>query len=214
MAGSESVIEKYIKSIEDVKMLEPEEEAKLWMLMKEKGDMEARRKLIASYQPLVIKEGAKFSRAEAIADILQEGTVGLIEAVESYDYKRGVHFSLFAAHRIRGRMLNFIKKEGLADVPFLDAETQNGVPYVEMVEDERADVSRLTEQKVIKLKLLSAVERLPLKERAVLEGVYLRDESVKEVAGDMSLTAAHIYRLQKTAIKRVRGMLSKFWHNW
>ncbi|MBR3722915.1 MAG: sigma-70 family RNA polymerase sigma factor [Selenomonadaceae bacterium] len=208
------MIKEYIKNMAEVRKLEPKEETELWRRMKDEGDMEARRTIIASYQPLVIKEGAKFSGAEAIADILQEGTVGLIEAVESYDYKRGVHFSLFAAHRIRGRMLNFIRKEGLADVPYLDAETKSGVPYVEMVEDERADVSRLAEQKVIKMKLLSAVERLPVKERAVLEGVYLRDESVKEVAGDMSLTAAHIYRLQNNAIKRVRGMLSKFWHNW
>ena len=44
-------------------------------------------------------------------DLIQEGTVGLIEAVERYDPDKNVAFSLYAVHRIRGRILNYLNKE-------------------------------------------------------------------------------------------------------
>lgn len=44
-------------------------------------------------------------------DLVQEGIIGLIEAVEKFDHERGVAFSLYAIHRIRGRMLNFMGKK-------------------------------------------------------------------------------------------------------
>jgi RNA polymerase sporulation-specific sigma factor len=65
--------------------------------------------LIEHYQPLVFKVALRWKADDsAIMDIIQEGTVGLIEAVESFDHTRGVAFSLYAFHRIRGRIVNFI----------------------------------------------------------------------------------------------------------
>lgn len=49
-------------------------------------------------------------------DVVQEGTVGLIEAAESYDHRRGVAFSLFAVHRIRGRMMDWLAAEAKGGV--------------------------------------------------------------------------------------------------
>ena len=49
---------------------------------------------------------------------------------------------------------------------------------------------------------------------AVLEGIYLDDSPARELAEDMDLSVSHIYRLQKTGIRRIRGMLSRFWHYW
>ena len=44
-------------------------------------------------------------------ELVQEGMLGLLEAAERYDYKRGIAFSVFAVHRIRGRMLDFLHVE-------------------------------------------------------------------------------------------------------
>lgn len=59
-----------------------------------------------------------------------------------------------------------------------------------------------------------AMERLPAKEKAVLENVYLASRDVATVAEDMDLSPGHIYRLQKMGIRRIRGMLSRFMQNW
>src|SRR2546428_10889170 len=45
-----------------------------------------------------------------LMDMLQEGTVGLIEAVERFDPTRAVRFSTFATYRIRGRVLNSLRR--------------------------------------------------------------------------------------------------------
>jgi len=58
------------------------------------------------------------------------------------------------------------------------------------------------------------MERLPAKEKAVLENVYLGSRDVQAVADDMDLSPGHVYRLQKTGIRRIRGMLAKFMQNW
>ena len=55
---------------------------------------------------------------------------------------------------------------------------------------------------------------LPAKEKAVLENVFLGSRDVAAVAEDMDLSTGHVYRLQQTGIRRIRGMLSRFMKNW
>ena len=62
--------------------------------------------------------------------------------------------------------------------------------------------------------LHQAMARLPDKERAVLEGMYLCREDAAGMADALHVSTSHIYRLQKTGIRRIRGMLSRFMHYW
>ena len=63
-------------------------------------------------------------------------------------------------------------------------------------------------------KLHDAMDRLPQKERMVLENVYLNSAEVRDVAELLHVSTGHIYRLQKSGIRRIRGMLSKFMQHW
>ena len=105
-------LEEYLQELNKIEILSPPQEAALWRAFKEDCDAEARRALISAYQPLVFKNALPYRRLDIIMDIIQEGTVGLIEAVENYAHRRGVAFSLFAVHRIRGRILNILRREG------------------------------------------------------------------------------------------------------
>ena len=149
-------------------------------------------------------------------DIIQEGTVGLIEAVESFDAQRGVAFSLFAVHRIRGRMLNFLKKEGRSDLACIDGGQGGEIEASpkELIEDTAVSVAEQAEHHELAGQLHNALARLPQKERFVLEKVYLKSAEVKDVAELLNVSTAHIYRLQKSGIRRIRGMLSKFMQHW
>ena len=119
-------LSEYMKELRKVKTLDRAQEAKLWAAFKERGDEEARQRLIESYQPLVFKQAMPYRALPGIMDVIQEGTVGLIEAVERYDPARGVAFSLFAVHRIRGRMADFLRKEGASDIACMDAQPEAG----------------------------------------------------------------------------------------
>ena len=205
----------YMKELSKVKTLSPEEEKLLWEACKERDDEQARQRLIESYQPLVFKQAVPFARLDCIMDVVQEGTVGLIEAVERYDYTRGVAFSLFAVHRIRGRMMDFLRREGQVDIACMEeaAEGSSGSLKENLV-DLTASVAEQAENHELAAQLHQAMARLPDKERAVLEGMYWSSEDAAGMADALNVSSSHIYRLQKSGIRRIRGMLSRFMHYW
>ena len=207
-------LEDYIQELNRIKLLEPEQEAELWRAFKDHQDEDARRRLIQSYQPLVFKNALPFRKLDGIMDIIQEGTVGLIEAVENFDYHRGVAFSLFAVHRIRGRMLNFIRQEGAAELACIEDQGNDGISIKDRIVDTALSVPEQAEMHEMTIHLKEALTRLPEKERLVLERVYLESAEIKDVAVLLDLSISHIYRLQKTGIRRIRGMLSQFMQHW
>lgn len=207
-------LERYLQEIRKIKLLQPEEEQRLWYAYKKGKDEEARCRLIESYQPLVFKNALQFRQYDNILDIIQEGTVGLIEAVEKYNFERGVAFSLFAVHRIRGRILTFLHKEGEAPITSLDGGSQKDMSLVELIPDKEPSVMEQAEIHEQLSQLRSAMAKLPQKERLVLENVYLHSSEAKAVADMLQVSTSHIYRLQKMGIRRVRGFLSRFMQYW
>ena len=204
----------YVKKLADVQKLTPTEEGELWRAYKERGDEAARRRIIESYQPLVFREVMPYRALPAVMDAVQEGTIGLIEAVERYDPTRGVAFSLYAVHRVRGRILDFLRREGRVDLPCLEAETEAYEPAKELLVDERPSVAGLAEHHALVGVLGAAMERLPARERLVLEGVTIGGARAQTMAESLGVTPAQIYRLQKNGIRRIRGMLSRFMQHW
>ncbi len=201
------MLEEYMESLSSVQMMAREEEALLWKRYKEEGDEEARGTLIENYQPLVFREAMKYRVQETVLmDLLQEGAVGLMEAAEGYNHKLGVAFSLYAVHRIRGRMLDFLKTPG-TDVSIDGVEDGEAWMVAPDLAFETADRSFLQSA------VGNAMERLPQRERDVIRSVFLQEQTVAETAGEMDVTTAYVYQLEKRGIKRLRGMLSKVMHD-
>lgn len=203
------MLEEYKSFLATLTKLSREEEEELWKQYKEKDLLEARQSLIEHYQPLVFREAMKYGLQEAVTlDLIQEGTVGLMEAVERYDPSLGVAFSLYALHRVRGRMLNFLRKNG-AEVLLEDGEEEK-VFLTEAIPDtafESADKS------VLNMAVSHAVSKLPVKEQDVIRRVYLNEQTAAETANAMDVSTAYVYRLVKRGIRRLRGMLSKLIHD-
>ena len=208
------MLERYLEELKRISLLTPEEERALWKAYKDDGDMASRRKLIEQYQTLVFKEAMRWHiRADLLPDAVQEGTVGLIEAVERFDYRRNVAFPLFAVHRIRGEIVDYLNKEGSMASLSIDEPDENGLTLREMLPDEDVDIAEQTGRRLLFEHVAKTLQRLPQKEQAVLEGVYLQDKQQKYLARDMDVSLPYVYRLQKRGIRRVRGMLSQFIHD-
>ena len=204
----------YLARLSAVQKLSVEEERTLWRAYKEAGDEAARRRIIEAYQPLVFREVLPYRTLPAVMDAVQEGTIGLIEAVERYDPSRGVAFSLYAVHRIRGRILDFLRCEGQVDLPCLEVETETHETAKDLLVDVCPSVAELAEHHALVGVLGAAMERLPAHERLVLEGVTIGGARAQTMAEALGVTSAQIYRLQKNGIRRIRGMLSRFMHHW
>lgn len=87
------MLSEYINSLPKEGKLSREEEARLWDAYKNEGELEARQELIEHYQLLVFKEATKYPAQETVLlDLIQEGTVGLMEAAENLILSRALHF--------------------------------------------------------------------------------------------------------------------------
>jgi RNA polymerase primary sigma factor len=91
----------YLKEIGKVPLLTPEQEVDLAQRM-EKGDEEAKRRLIEANLRLVVSIAKKYvGRGMLFLDLIQEGNLGLIRAVEKFDWRKGFKFSTYATWWIR-----------------------------------------------------------------------------------------------------------------
>jgi RNA polymerase sigma-32 factor len=90
-------------------LLTPEEEHDLAVRLVEHGDTAAARRLIEANLRLVVKIAYEYRRAHKnLLDLVQEGNIGLIQAVSKFDPYRGVKLSSYAAFWIRAYILKFI----------------------------------------------------------------------------------------------------------
>lgn len=204
------MLQKYLEELRKVKILSPEEEKELWIREAE-GSEVAHQKLIGSYQPLVFKTAVQFRMPEEITmELIQEGMVGLLEAAEGYDYTKGVAFSLYAVHRIRGRMCDFLSREFSRDELSLDRKTAEGWCLAEVLPSSQLLPEEVAERHAVFDRVSRAVNRLPQKEKQVLQGIFLENKTPSTLAADIRVTPNHIYRLEKQGVRRIRGMLSRF----
>ncbi|MFH1351933.1 MAG: RNA polymerase factor sigma-32 [Pseudomonadota bacterium] len=100
----------YLLEIKNFKLLTREEEMELAIRVREKKDQKAAYKLITSNLRLVVKIAMDFHRywTKSLLDLIQEGNVGLLQAVRKFDPYRGVKFSYYASFWIKAYMLKFI----------------------------------------------------------------------------------------------------------
>ncbi len=91
----------YLKEIGKVPLLSAEEEIRLAQLM-EAGDQEAKKRLAEANLRLVVSIAKRYvGRGMLFLDLIQEGNLGLIKAVEKFDYRKGYKFSTYATWWIR-----------------------------------------------------------------------------------------------------------------
>ena len=99
--GIDDPVRMYLKEIGRVPLLSAEEEVELAKRM-EQGDEEAKKKLAEANLRLVVSIAKRYvGRGMLFLDLIQEGNLGLIKAVEKFDYGKGFKFSTYATWWIR-----------------------------------------------------------------------------------------------------------------
>ncbi len=94
-------IDIYLKEIRNIPLLTPEQENELAREIAA-GDKKARRKMIESNLRLVVNTARKYTgRGLSLLDLIEEGNLGLIRAVDKFDHTRGTRFSTYALWWIR-----------------------------------------------------------------------------------------------------------------
>ncbi len=106
---SKDLLNFYLAQVRKYPLLTPEEEKEAAIAYVEHGDREAAEKLVTANLRLVIKIAFQYHRQWAnVLDLIQEGNVGLVEALSRYDPYREIRFSSYAQYWIRAMILRFL----------------------------------------------------------------------------------------------------------
>src|SRR2546422_186915 len=111
-AALDDAVRAYFQEIGRVKLLTKNDEVELAKLI-EGGSAEARQKMIQANLRLVVSVAKKYvGRGLPLLDLIQEGNLGLMRAVEKFDYRRGNRFSTYATWWIRQAVTRSIAEQG------------------------------------------------------------------------------------------------------
>ena len=125
-------VKMYLKEIGRVPLLKPEDEPEIAKRIEE-GDEEARNILISSNLRLVVSIAKKYvGRGMLFLDLIQEGNMGLVKAVEKFDYTKGFKFSTYATWWIRQAITRAIADQARTiRIPVHMVETINKLTRVQ-----------------------------------------------------------------------------------
>ena len=126
--STDDPVRMYLKEIGKVPLLTPEEEVALAIRMSE-GDEEAKRRMAEANLRLVVSIAKRYvGRGMLFLDLIQEGNLGLIKAVEKFDYTKGYKFSTYATWWIRQAITRAIADQARTiRIPVHMVETINKV---------------------------------------------------------------------------------------
>lgn len=204
----------YLRDISNIKFIAESEERELFAIMREhKGTKKAERareKLIVAYMPLVSKIAAKFkSKGLDLADLIQEGNMGLIRAVDTFEDRKSDRLSTYATTCATNAIINAISKYD--DKPkeiYLDDPDE----YVELEEDNilNPDEALLDKREMVGMKEL--IERLlltlSLREVEIISMRFgiggLREHTQQEVADFFDISQQAVQQIEQRALEKMK----------
>ena len=156
-------LQRYLTEIRRFPLLSREEEHQLAVQYKEYGNIEAAYKLVTSNLRLVVMIAREYQKAfKNLLDLIQEGNMGLMEAIKNFDPYRGVRFPSYAVWWIRAYMIRYIMNDWRM-VKIGTTQAQRKLFFNLQKEKDRIEAEGLTPGP----KLLA--ERLNVKEDEVVE---------------------------------------------
>ena len=218
-------VKMYLKDIGRVPLLSAEREVELAKRMEE-GDEEAKRILSEANLRLVVSIAKRYvGRGMQFLDLIQEGNLGLMKAVEKFDYRKGFKFSTYATWWIRQSITRAIADQArtiriervreiqkIAQDP-VSLETPIGEEedshLGDFIEDSNAAApAEVAEANMLREQLISVLSTLTPREEKVLRLRYGIDDShprtLEEVGKEFNVTRERIRQIEAKALRKLR----------
>ena len=220
---SDSPLDRYLKDIEGISLLTREEEIELAKKI-EKGDQTAKQKLISSNLRLVVYFAKKYrkylSSGSSIHffDLILAGNIGLIDAVENFDFRREYKFSTYAKDRIlkpiRDILYNKLKtiripKEQLREFNNLRKSFEELSRKLENSSDHNRRKKIAAEMNLLDKKLEEFHKKLPLNVLYLQHPVGDDDSLLEDFIEDFSLISAEEKLDKDNLVEKVRLALAE-----
>lgn len=196
--------------------LRAEEERQCLEAFRERGDMAARNRLIEHNLRLVAHIIKKYySAGHDQDDLISIGTIGLIKAVETFDYKKGIRLATYASRCIENEILMYFRstKKTAQDVfisdPIDTDKDGNAITLFDVIADD-ADVAEDIDLK-LRLEHLRRIldDTLTQREKRILVLRYglggAEELTQREVAKKLQISRSYVSRIEKKALEKLRA---------
>jgi RNA polymerase primary sigma factor len=200
----------FLARIARTPLLTPAEELRL-ARRAERGDRAAKDRLAEANLRLVVHVAKRYAHGDhglTLPDLVQEGTLGLLRAVERFDHRRGHRFSTYAGVWIRHAIGRAIAQRGSAPLS-LQEPVGDGIELGELIAQDAGDAPDARAESADRdAGIRSALELLPDRERAVLAARYGIDgdpATIPETARKLGLRAGDVRRLEGLALRKLRA---------
>jgi len=141
-------------------------------------------------------------------ELLQLGAVGMLEALQRFDSTRGIDFQAFCARRIRGAMIDGLRRDGAIHrgETVFDTEVVEtaAVKSGDSPEDPLHQLSRSEDKRMI----AAALQTLPALEYRVLSLHFYDDMNNREIAAILNISEGYASRIRKRALEQLASHLT------
>jgi RNA polymerase primary sigma factor len=171
-------IKEYLKEIDEASLLTVEQEHSLGKLVVEENDPQAREQLVRSNLRLVVNIAKKYvGRGMSLGDLIEEGNLGLIRAVDYFDPDYGTRFSTYAAWWIK----QSIKRALLANVQPVHIPTY----MVALMNQWRHTTAELQNRlgRTLDVEEMAEIMHLPLRKAKIIHHIVKILGSVRDTSG-------------------------------
>lgn len=212
-------LQSYYCNLRRYKTLTREEECKLFKEYKA-GSEVAKNKIIKANLKFAFSIAKKYSgRGVAMEDLVSEANLGLMHAMEKYDFQLGNKFISYAVWWIKRYIMDAIKKESsiMKDDDILDADMDNGrcdslvdpedekVTYGETFSDGVADELEEDDSKAFTVVLMKVLDD---KEKLVISKLYgmgnTKESPLRELSKEMGVSIERVRQIKQSAIDKMR----------
>ena len=204
----------YLRDIRQYPQLTPEAERALAMQCA-RGDQDAIRQMVNANLRLVVSVAKEYAnRGHSLMDLIQEGSIGLLDAAERFDYTLGYRFSTYATKWIRQGIQHYLlEQEYLIRIPRHTAElirtlrkaqrTLTAQLERQPTDEELADHCGMSVEKVKKLQ--ESVPKISSIDATAGE----QDSAVRQLLGDLQAVQPHQELVRKSLCSTLDGLMAQ-----
>lgn len=199
------------------KPLSREEEKETFEKFKKENDMQARQKLITHNLRLVVHIVGKYAGSVKVEadDLISVGTIGLMKAIDSFDYDKGVQLGTYASRCIDNEILMVLRankkyKENMSLNSVIGGDKDgNDFMLMDIIPSDEDDLEDIADTNFLIDKICKNVNNcLTKREKEVLERRYgLNGKKVltqKELAKELGISRSYVSRIEAKALQTIK----------
>ena len=190
-----------------------EQNRELLQIYYDTKDIEAYQSLLILNDKLNYHVARKYlNSGEDVEDLAGIARIGMIKAIKSFDPSKGVKFSTYASRCMTNEILMYFRKEKKhksnisIEQPLSYDGEGNEMKLGDLVDSGDDILGEIVEREEI-IRLRQAVEQLSGRDRVIIEEMYFKGKTQKQVSELLGLSQSHISRIEKKIIEKIKGYL-------